>query len=190
MMADFNIAFELTSKFEGGYVDDPTDMGGETYKGIARKYNHKWPGWAIIDSLKGNNFPKILDTNEELQKLVKSLYKEKYWDVFYGNLIPDQSIANELYDCNVNMGNRSIQFLQIGLNILNREGKLYLDVPADAKFGKETFDALTTYLKTESATWLLSVMVLLRGNHYINIVRNNPTQEKFIRGWLSRIQLK
>ena len=36
-------------KHEGGYVFDPDDSGGETYKGVARKFHSKWEGWSKID---------------------------------------------------------------------------------------------------------------------------------------------
>jgi lysozyme family protein len=38
-MAEFKTAFEVTMKAEGGYVNDPDDPGGETYKGSARARN-------------------------------------------------------------------------------------------------------------------------------------------------------
>ena len=37
-MADFNIAFEITMGHEGGYSFDKDDAGGETYRGISRRY--------------------------------------------------------------------------------------------------------------------------------------------------------
>ncbi len=33
-MADFDLFLPMLLKFEGGYVDDPDDPGGETNKGI------------------------------------------------------------------------------------------------------------------------------------------------------------
>jgi lysozyme family protein len=35
-MADFKQAYQLVLQNEGGYVNDPNDPGGETYKGVAR----------------------------------------------------------------------------------------------------------------------------------------------------------
>ncbi|RYD50653.1 MAG: hypothetical protein EOP52_13405, partial [Sphingobacteriales bacterium] len=35
-MADFLTAYKRTAVAEGGYANDPDDLGGETYKGIAR----------------------------------------------------------------------------------------------------------------------------------------------------------
>ena len=36
-MADFRLAYKKIEAAEGGYVNDPDDKGGETYKGISRK---------------------------------------------------------------------------------------------------------------------------------------------------------
>ena len=33
-MASFDLFLPIVLRFEGGYVDDPTDPGGETNKGI------------------------------------------------------------------------------------------------------------------------------------------------------------
>ena len=37
-MANFEEAYKKTSDFEGGYVNDEDDAGGETYRGIARNF--------------------------------------------------------------------------------------------------------------------------------------------------------
>jgi lysozyme family protein len=58
-MADLTTAYESTMKAEGGYVNNPQDPGGETYKGIARKFNSKWDGWIAIDMAQtGQEFPR------------------------------------------------------------------------------------------------------------------------------------
>ena len=51
-MADFRTAYYLTMGHEGGYNNDPDDVGGETYKGIARNYHASWEGWKIVDMYK------------------------------------------------------------------------------------------------------------------------------------------
>ena len=104
-MAQFDAAFDATMKAEGGYVNDPQDPGGETYKGIARTRNSKWPGWTTIDLMKEKrNFPKNLDGNGELQEHVKNLYERNYWDKVKGDDIQNQDIAESLFDFAVNAG--------------------------------------------------------------------------------------
>lgn len=105
-MADFNRAYLRTGKFEGGYVNDPQDNGGETYFGIARKFNPQWLGWKIVDEQKKKpNFPANLnEKRNELSVLEKNFYKVNYWDKFYGDMIRNQKVAEDLYDTSVNMG--------------------------------------------------------------------------------------
>lgn len=104
-MANFDVAYKRTAQFEGGYVYDPNDNGGETYAGISRKANPKWGGWKIIDDAKKKSgFPKNLKNNAELQKQVRSCYRTNYWNPIWGDRIVRQEVANEIYDFGVNAG--------------------------------------------------------------------------------------
>jgi lysozyme family protein len=51
-MAHFKTAYALTMGHEGIYSNNPKDRGGETYKGIARKFHPSWEGWKAIDRMK------------------------------------------------------------------------------------------------------------------------------------------
>jgi len=189
-MADFDLAFSITSDHEGGYVSDPDDAGGETYRGIARRYHPSWSGWKIIDDLKKinpSNLNNTLKSNDGLNEAVKRYYKQFYWDRFWGDSIPLQSIANELFDTSVNLGvRRSVKYLQEGLNLLNRNQEIYTDISVDGFFGPGTLKALNRYLALDDDTPLIKLMNTLQGMHYIKYMRQNPTQEKYARGWLKR----
>jgi len=190
-MADFSEAYEITAGHEGGYSNDPDDAGGETYKGISRKYNLDWLGWPIIDASKNEpDFPDCLDYNGALQGIVYQFYKENYWDVFWGDDIHIQALANEMFDTGVNMGTgRAVRFLQEALNYLNRNEDIYPDVAEDGKFGNNTFNALNSYLANDDEGYLLKVMNVLQGKHYLDYMKKNPTQEKYVRGWMSRVEI-
>lgn len=105
-MADFSKAFPIILKNEGGYVNDPKDSGGETYRGISRRWFPNWEGWNIIDIYKKdkklNN--KNLSENKELVNLVFSFYKKEFWDKIWGDKISNQKVANLLLDSSVNIG--------------------------------------------------------------------------------------
>jgi hypothetical protein len=62
---DFDKAFEQIKRYEGGYGNDPSDAGGETYCGISRISHPNWPGWQFIDQnrpIRYNKiFPELLD---------------------------------------------------------------------------------------------------------------------------------
>lgn len=50
---DFKVAlYQVVLPNEGGWVKDPADSGGETYKGISRKNFPHWSGWSEIDRVK------------------------------------------------------------------------------------------------------------------------------------------
>lgn len=105
-MANFEIAFKRTKRFEGGYVNDPKDSGGETYNGISRRANPTWAGWRVVDEQKKKpNFPANLRERKSiLDDLEMSLYKSAYWDAVWGDQIQNQKVANDMYDTGVNKG--------------------------------------------------------------------------------------
>ena len=185
-MADFFKAYPKTHAFEGGYVDDPADRGGETYKGVARKRNKSWQGWKVIDSYKGRpDFPQCLESDSTLQACVKKFYKVDYWDAMNLDQCKYQDIAEELYDTGVNMGtNTAVIMLQRVLNVANRNERDYEDLKKDGDLGKVTLAALHAH---PSPTNILRGLNALQGARYIQICENNPTQERFFNGWIKRV---
>jgi len=195
-MADFEIAYGETELREGGYVNDPVDKGGETHRGVSRRFNPDWPGWKIVDQLKRdhpNDFKKHINDSEELARLAKELYRKRYWAPIRGDEIPDQHIANKVFDTGVNQGvGTSVKYLQDGLNLLNRNQKDYKDIKADGKFGEKTLAALNEFLalENEQPDYLLKAMNVMQATFYLEIMRKDPTQQRFARGWLNRVDLR
>ena len=117
-MADFAAYFPLLVANEGGYVFDPHDPGGETWRGVARAFNPHWPGWPIIDAYKAKAdwpancqvYPRnklataILVKDARLAQLVQSFYQSQYWDPLHLSGINNQCIASQLCDIGVNSG--------------------------------------------------------------------------------------
>jgi lysozyme family protein len=180
---------------EGGWVDDPDDRGGETYRGIARKHHPGWDGWPIVDEIKRTiprgkkkKLNRALKENRSLQREVKRFYEIQFWNRFRGDEISDQGLAEELFDTGVNMGvHQAVRFLQAALNLLNRNGSDYDDIVEDGGLGPTTLGTVRAYLKKDgSSAALLRVMNVLQGMHYIELARLRPSQERFMRGWLSR----
>lgn len=194
-MADFEIAYGETALHEGGYVNDPVDKGGETHLGIARKFNGDWNGWAIVDRIKKEqpvDFKERINANEELTVLAAELFRKRYWTPIRGDEIPDQAVANKMFDTAVNQGvGRSVTYLQQGLNLLNRNKKNYADVSIDGKFGKATIATLKQFLELEDGQpdYLLKLLNLQQASFYVDIMKRDSTQERFARGWLNRVDL-
>lgn len=116
-MGEFLPAYKKTGGFEGGYVNDPTDRGGETYCGISRKFHPSWEGWLKLKSFMPMKKGQIIH-DSEIEGLVKSFYKREFWDRIKGDQIDDQEFAEKLYDRAVNFGvKEAIRQTQKALNM-------------------------------------------------------------------------
>jgi lysozyme family protein len=188
-MADFLTQYKKTMAVEGIYSNDKDDKGGETWKGIARNYHPTWDGWPVVDKAKTvSNFPSSLADNQELESKVQKFYKYLFWDVFKLDEYPLQLIAGELFDTAVNMGaSVAATFLQRSLNVLNKGAKLFADVTVDGKYGPGTHKAALTFFYAVPKSHQLALFYALnclQGARYIEIAEKNPTQEKYVYGWL------
>jgi lysozyme family protein len=191
-MALFDLALQKTLSTEGGYVNHPSDPGGETYKGIARAKNPHWSGWERIGSYRDSAaFPTVLDADSELQKRVAEFYFALYWSPVGAPMYGNQLLANEMFDIAVHTGVwKAVTFLQRGLNILNRQGTLYPDLVVDGAMGIRTLAALEAYEEVEGPGFLHKALVIQRGAFYIDLVEKRERSEAFIRGWLRRVVVR
>ena len=190
-MADFKKAFERTDAYEGGYANDPDDRGEETFRGISRAFHPGWSGWRYIDEIKGT-LP-CAQWNDAMRRatsdMVEAFYRTFFWNTIQGDALPNQEVANLIYDAAVNQSVHPAGcFLQEALNLLNRNGSDYLDLVVDGKIGPRTLAALQVHLRGEkSPALLLKVVGFLRMEQWVNLMRRKPSQEKFARSWLARI---
>lgn len=100
-MADFKVAVESLLLNEGGYVNDPTDPGGETKYGISKR-----------------SFPH-LDIAALTELDAMNIYRHEFWKF---ESVADQDVANKLLDMSVQFGlSRAVRFLQNILNV-NSDG--------------------------------------------------------------------
>lgn len=95
----FDTAFYTTLGFEGGYVNNPNDTGGETKYGISKK--------AYPD----------LDIKNLTEEQAKDIYKRDYWDRCKCAFMPD-ALSIAVFDFAVNGGTkRAIRYLQRALGV-------------------------------------------------------------------------
>jgi lysozyme family protein len=180
-------AYKIVLGHEGGYVNDPKDSGGETMKGISRRYHPEWTGWPIIDTIKKNypraSWSKVMDADASVSKLVQDFYKGKYWTpLMLDEIAP--ALRFELFDTAINMGRKTaVTFLQRSLNVLNRGAVDYPDIEADGKIGRNTVAAANASRDMET---LLKVLNCLQGAHYVELAERSPKNERFMRGWINR----
>lgn len=191
MKPDFNKALAKTLKYEGGYACDDLDLGGETYKGISRRYHPDWPGWEIIDRLKDDSGKPIApEADIPLGQSVRFFYEVEYWERVGGDELLDHCIAGEVFDTSVLMGmGRAAEFLQRSLNALNKNRTLYIDLKVDRYIGPKTIGCLGAYLEHQPPIFLLTAMNCLQGEYLLERMAKSPEQEKWAYGWLKRVQL-
>ena len=166
-MADAQKLVPFILSWEGGYVNDPDDVGGATNKGITiatwRLHGCDNDGDGDIDA----DDLRII-TNEQWMEI----FKCQYWDRWKADEIENQSIANIVVDWVWASGVHGIKQVQ-----------KILGVEVDGIVGRKTLAALNS----RPADPLFHQIQAARIAFVENIVRRKPTQRKFLRGWKNRI---
>lgn len=165
-MANVQKLVPFILKWEGGFVNDPDDLGGATNKGITfatyKQYRKK----------KGMPEPTIEDlkgiTDAEWAEILKTMY----WDRWQADKIQNQSVANILVDWVWASGNNGIK----------RPQKI-LGVTVDGIVGEKTLAALNA----QDPGSLFEAIKADRIKFIDEICKARPANEKFRKGWLNRI---
>lgn len=160
---------------EGGYVNDPSDSGGETIWGITKTVARE------------NGYSGSMRAMTRDQAI--AIYRAKYWAKPGLYLVAPLSarIAEELLDTGVNAGTGTAGILlQRSLNVLNRLGADYPDVKVDGAIGAGTAAALKAYLKRNGKLAegrLLKMLNALQGAYYVELAERREKDERFVNGW-------
>lgn len=178
-MEKWKLLIEMVLKHEGGFVDDPTDSGGKTYRGIASASHPTWKGWSILkkhEPLKRNQIVK----DDYLDELVYEVYKKNYYIPMKIDMINDLMISAHVFCHGVNAGNKAaIKLLQKAINVVH-----CTNIIVDGIIGSTTLQ----YTNMDNKTYELGVeLINQRNEFYRSIVRNKPSQKKFLNGWLNRV---
>lgn len=167
---------------EGGYVNDPTDSGGETNHGItvavAREYGYKG---------------RMIDLTKEQ---ATEIYMAKYWrgPRFDQVALQSEDVSWELFDTGVNCGvSVASEILQRCLNVFNNQATYYADISTDGRIGPATLGALQKFLAKRGKPGeltLLKALNCLQGERYISLAERRQKDEAFVYGWVSnRVEL-
>lgn len=152
---------------EGGFVNDPVDMGGATKLGITIGTLE-----AHGLDLDGDGDIDIDDVKEVDFAVAKKLYREKYWDPSKAAQISSH-LQPIYFDMVVNHGQRhAVRILQKAANACGHELKV------DGIIGPNTIEA--------SRSTDLNRVVAYRILFFAGIVHAKPSQDKFWFGWLKR----
>lgn len=159
----FNRGWEHLKKWEGGFVNDRFDRGGETKFGISKR-----------------QYPEI-DIGNLTEGEAKVIARRDYWNVLKCGYYRSEDLAVEMFDYGFNAGvRRAALALQRALVLID------YDVKVDGLIGAKTVAAVNDASERYEAA-LLSGLRGYEFLHYKDIVLRNPSQKRFIRGWLARI---
>jgi len=170
-----NWILPVTLKWEGGYVNDKIDKGGETYRGISRRNNPDWRGWELLKKHMPLSKGDIVNDNA-LKEATAELYFEKYFKAHGLHRLNANIVGVQLFDFAVH-GGYSVKGLQGMLNRL-----FNCDLTVDGVMGEKTLAALNA----QKPDTLAHAILTLRCEHLKQVVANDPTQQRFERGWTSR----
>lgn len=169
MSTRFDASFDFLMKLEGGFKlhEVEGDRGGQTYAGIARRFNPDWAGWSYID--KGEAPPV---------QLVKEFYFKHYWQPCHCAEF-QAPLDCSLFCCAVNMGTKkAAMLLQSSINYFNGSSA----IKVDGAIGPQTVSAAQEI----PPRGLLSAFTVAKIARYYLIVSNDKSQRRFLLGWISR----
>ena len=169
---------DMILQHEGGFVNDPDDKGGFTYRGITRKNFPNWEGWQIVDTnlpLKNGQIIK----NEELEQYVREFYYDNFYHPMKIDEIDNMLISGHLLCHGVNAGiKNSVKILQKSINEICNE-----NISVDGIIGKITL----SYANSNEQEKIANEMIVKRKEYYTNLAKRNPSQQKFLKGWINRV---
>jgi lysozyme family protein len=173
-MDSFDYAFIKTLGAEGGCSDDPDDRGGRTNYGITET--------VFKDALNRLVISGVTDIKNLTVAQAKAIYRIDYWLSIKLDQVLNIDIAGEIFDTAVNMGrSRAVKIVQESLNFLGEK------MVVDGIMGAATLAAINKWIQRD----VRALFVCLNGYQfmkYVDIVKSNPGQVKFARGWTKRIQ--
>lgn len=167
-MANVRKLLPFILMWEGGYVNDPVDKGGATNMGVTigtwRKvgYDKDGDGDIDVDDL------RLLSKDDVLNRVLKP----HYWDKWKADQIKSQSVANILVDWVWGSGANGIKIPQ----------KL-LGLTVDGIVGPKTLAAVNS----SDSLVLFNTIKAEREAFLYRIVERDPSQKRFIKGWLNRL---
>jgi len=158
----FELAITFVLKWEGGYVNDPHDPGGETKFGISKRA-----------------YPN-LDIKHLTLEQAKEIYFEDYWLKAKCDKIESlsQRLAFAHFNFSVNAGiRRAVKTLQEAIKRQQPE------IIVDGIFGPKTYASL----ESSNVQFVYDTYFNVITKFYTNLVAKRISLRKFYRGWMNRV---
>jgi lysozyme family protein len=168
MSADLQRALEFVMKVEGGYTNDPVDRGGATNKGILQR---------VYDIYRKAEGLRPADVRDILNVEVEEIYRDAYWQEGDCGRLP-WPVNLVHFDACVNTGvTQAARFLQRSVG-----------AEPDGRIGPKTLEALRVALEKHAPVALAERLLRRREPFYKRLAVVDPSQERFLQGWLNRVE--
>lgn len=156
-MSIFESLFNRLMEHEGGYVNHPSDPGGETMWGVTKR----------VAVAHGYNGPM-----RQLPKATAQRIADKsYWQAIHGNEL-SIAVAWQVVDAAYNHGNRqAVKFLQRAIGFTGKD--------VDGLIGPKTLDAVKCMDEND--------IILLFNAERLEFFTNLRIWQTFGKGWARRI---
>jgi len=170
--------FKWLMKWESLEVHyDPQDPGGQTARGISRRYNPEWTGWQLVD--------QGITSGSMFDQYVNGFYWQKYRPLW--TALPPR-VREAVVDAVINMGPGrpgddrlgGIELLQEALCRLAKSRY----VKVDGDYGPKTREAV----KYADPSALAFAVCALRLADYGLRGRNGKVARKYLDGWINRVR--
>ena len=163
MQENYDKCIETILHHEGGYVNHPSDPGGETNLGVTLKVYEAWCAEQDIEQK---------DMRDLIVEDVAPIYKKNYWDRVKGDQLP-AGLDLCVFDFGVNAGTgRSAKYLQTMIGTV-----------ADGGIGPNTLKKLDEYIEQNGLTDTITNFQQARQEYYESL----STFETFGKRWTRRV---
>lgn len=172
-MSHFDRALAFVLYNEGGYSQDPEDLGGPTNFGITQATLSQWFGTSVsADDVKALSRDKAAE-----------IYADMYWGPVGGYLLKQFPVAAAIFDAGVLFGvGTSTRLAQRAVNACYPTLSLPL-LQVDGHIGPKSIDALNSVSPGSFTRNFVSLLL----NRIGDVVNARPQNLKFRAGWERRI---
>lgn len=179
-MSTFYKALTFVFGNEGGKSNDPLDRGGATNMGITEGTLNR----AYQDGIVQHN-----DIDKLTRAEAAEIYRVDYWQASRADKMPDPLCILH-FDAAVNHGvGGAGKLLQKTINNYAQKAGLKIRVSVDGAVGTKTLNALDECIAAKDNLELIcTIYCNEREKLFRAIVANDPTQGRFLEGWLNRLK--
>ncbi len=174
-MANFHLYKDKILLLEGGFQKDPADSGNYNSLGDLVGTNLGISAGLYEQIIKRP--PTTADMKAITKQTAISIFKGVFWNKGKADLIDSQEVAEIVIDHFINAGRRALRMFQTVINTFG------FNIKEDAAIGTKTLSAANSINSAD----LNNAYKKARINYYKDLVIRKPSLQKFLKGWLSRV---